>query len=764
MADADKAKQARLKAAIAHATPVVRRTLAYAAGAFAPFAWAMRAEDEDRAFGLGEADLRTLWRWLDEGAAQGEAGALVEAGATLAAGLPISDLAKRRTAFFKASAAATAAPTAPDGADVFGRIAAMAPDLDRLGLSDQSKPPGEAALREHVNGFVTTTRKRDPQAGRLALAIILRACTASGDAGPMLAHLFDTKTLMSADERAECCEFAVRAALASTLVFEGGPDVSALDALEAAKARFEAVNAVLNPVRARLDDSALERVYAQSGSAGAIFAGVAQQCARAIDLATGPQAGEEPADAPAAASAFLVGVEPMARLLGFAGARSAAVRTAHAALSANRLDQVLRTLAGCDDLKTRGEALQIAIQSLVGEHEANAFARRVRAATGEPDLAARVFAFMDPLIDSEADAKTPGRILRASTEAVWDWALQDLAAERLEALEAELKDCRADQIDALVIQARVAVSDALRDALADVDDHMVRTRIGKRGLADVHEIATLLAVSPLLSEVSADWPSVLPNLSGRIAEQVIALYDRVTTRTPEAGPLVLQWVAARLRRPTHILRIVSRILGHESDVSLQGSPLAAVYDSLIARIEREAVTVARTLTARPFCAQPAALATAMFAELALGVTEEISVRKDGPWGKRLFAARGSVAKAMERAWETTVEAVDAAAPLRPEDSAASDGGDAFADALERIVFIGEVTHWARRVGVGASRDRARDAVAQHLDRAVEARLYQGFATPEAALEALEPMAQLMGALDGPNASQLVRRRAVAAAA
>jgi hypothetical protein len=156
----------------------------------------------------------------------------------------------------------------------------------------------------------------------------------------------------------------------------------------------------------------------------------------------------------------------------------------------------------------------------------------------------------------------------------------------------------------------------------------------------------------------------------------------------------------------------------------------------------------------------------------------LALNKEGPWGARIAAQKLALAQAAEARMRETEPAVAAALPLQPgrmvggrAPRAAPRVDDYPNDALVRraaglLAFLDETRSSATNAGFGALRAKVIESLEQRLDTYVQDlvdRLHgDACPEPEWVRAYLDVAADFCGMIKGPQAAQIVRRRAAAA--
>jgi hypothetical protein len=244
------------------------------------------------------------------------------------------------------------------------------------------------------------------------------------------------------------------------------------------------------------------------------------------------------------------------------------------------------------------------------------------------------------------------------------------------------------------------------------------------------------------------------------------------------GPLMFEMLAAHLKHPFQILRVVSAIMDHPGERYLAASELAPFGERAIDAIEAQ-VTLVKTL--RPGtgvgAAEQAAQAVQAAVETITELDQSVQLYRDGPWGQRVVKLKQGLASTVEQRLFEIEEAVALALPMQklrysarlvstaPKlDEPPSDGALQLATGL--LTFSEAVRGCANEGGFAGARSKVHETVGIRIDRYVEDVLEQirlGDAIDiQRAHEFLDVAAQLMSLVRDRKAGGVVRRRAAAA--
>ena len=153
------------------------------------------------------------------------------------------------------------------------------------------------------------------------------------------------------------------------------------------------------------------------------------------------------------------------------------------------------------------------------------------------------------------------------------------------------------------------------------------------------------------------------------------------------------------------------------------------------------------------------------------MTEEFEIRKNGAWGRRLYALKGRAARDLEQICEAAGRVVELVTPRRmigggrwtPEAASMLDPRHV-REAVERARFLRLSKILDHRAAFGGARAKALLQLDARLDSQVDAllELAHSGVEREGALAHLQALAEVVRELRGEEAGHIVRRRAAAA--
>lgn len=377
----------------------------------------------------------------------------------------------------------------------------------------------------------------------------------------------------------------------------------------------------------------------------------------------------------------------------------------------------------------------------------------------------------DPALSPPSRSYAPARLL----DALWDWLGDtldpELACDARTVVLGTLSQEPAGQLDAL----RRRAADRIEAGLAQTDEDpraekRLRARLGVDDFSTVRHVVSLLRCASVLRQAVEGLPPTITDMNETLAVKLRDRYEAAAEVDPDAGVWALFVIMTRFEHPWRLLRVFERIARREDDLLVSQTDMSHIGEALLAdaafHVDRFAAP-----PQDPEQAIKAAEALTAFSAITIGMTREIGIRKDGPWGKRLFALRGRASEQMsaihDAARDVIVRAVPEGAGAKARGGARS-GEDLPRRAEALCLFMQLTKEDASRAAVGGAHASVLSFMTERLETAGQGLLAQlrgGGADCDAVLRRAEEIAALMRALgEGDAASVLLRRTAAARAA
>jgi hypothetical protein len=281
-------------------------------------------------------------------------------------------------------------------------------------------------------------------------------------------------------------------------------------------------------------------------------------------------------------------------------------------------------------------------------------------------------------------------------------------------------------------------------------------------------------VRPICSELT-DWIQ-------RITEERRAIariaYRDATALAYGAGPMLFEMLAAHLKHPEMILRIISAVMDHPGERYVADSELARFGVRALDEIEAQLNLLRAIKPAAGIEAGRQAGQAVQRAVDAVGELEEaIRLSRSGEWGQRLTKLKLAIAGMVEARLREMDEAVAHALPMQKLRYSArltrsapklTDPPDepALNWALGLLTFAETVRSSAPAGGFGGMRSKVLETLGKRIDQYVEDVLEQirlkEVEDDERAREFLSVAATLLALVRDDRSASIVRRRAAAA--
>lgn len=378
----------------------------------------------------------------------------------------------------------------------------------------------------------------------------------------------------------------------------------------------------------------------------------------------------------------------------------------------------------------------------------------------------------DPAIARPSLSHAPPAML----ESAWNWIEEVLAPDIAAAMMAVTADPLAEDDPAHDDPLRARAAARIVEAVTAVKEDpragkQLRHRLGIADFRAVLEIAVILRVAPVLREALDGVPGEIGDISEELSQSIRDRYDAAYAKEPDAGVWFLYLLMARLKRPWVILRVFEKIVRRDDDFLLSRTDVAAIGDAML----EDAGFFLNGFADPPStldAAQEAAQALAQFAQITIGMTREIGIRKDGGWGRQIMALRQRAAQQMEAIHGEALLQMDKAVPdpYKPLPARLRLTGKALEEAADRAeilcTFLRLTRDDASRAAVGGAHAQVLDRMKQRLDASAQSILavLRGGNADEHLNERAAVIARLMTALGQQEAASVFLRRTAAARA
>ena len=374
--------------------------------------------------------------------------------------------------------------------------------------------------------------------------------------------------------------------------------------------------------------------------------------------------------------------------------------------------------------------------------------------------------------DPDEVAPTRSRFTAKGVSTLCTWLAKDVAPKIVE----EARDCREPATHEIWHDLRFRLSEKLEEALAKADRQpkdmtALNKRFDKGGREWLGDVAVLLRRSRELEEALAGVSESVEDLSENLLDNIHKRYEAMTEEAPNGALWLLIILLARLESPWQIFRIIERIGKRGDDLVVSKTDIAVLGDSVLSDTGFYASRL-RTPPANLEEAREVLATLERYVSYSTGMTREFGIRKDGRWGRSLFALRAEASSNLEKIFEKAGPFMKNGLPepikgrggriipaQPPEEAAIA--------RLEGLLFLLAATReFADAAAVGGLRKKIHEDCLQRLEEAGAALVDlvadsegQARTTSEAGLEIT---ARLMDAAGEGESASVLRRRGAAA--
>ena len=286
----------------------------------------------------------------------------------------------------------------------------------------------------------------------------------------------------------------------------------------------------------------------------------------------------------------------------------------------------------------------------------------------------------------------------------------------------------------------------------------------------IDDAACLLSYDHDLTEALEPFAETISDFTPELVTAARDAYECICNDAPEASLWFLKILTARLTKTSQIFRVVEKIGRRSDDALVSKTDLADVGDLVLENADFYAGQFDRVPTTLDE-ANAAGLALEEFVKVSVGMTREFGIRKDGLWGKRLFAIRAKASNALDQFFKQFEKEFSRALPKigKGHRGLAKPGSMPSEDRILKteaeLRLLGLAAEWASQAAVGSAQKHAADHVRQELDDAARAfleilRAAEG-EDAEQASAALALIVRYMHAFMDDQNANLIQRRSVA---
>lgn len=426
--------------------------------------------------------------------------------------------------------------------------------------------------------------------------------------------------------------------------------------------------------------------------------------------------------------------------------------------TAAKLEAIRALVGACPDAVLSSLAMALSgggpdleqIEEMVSQEQA---VRRLRGV---------VFAPVLPLFSAREDGVRAPRFSRDLLKAVWQ----------------RLMETQPDALDAAAREA--ADWDAGHEAAPASLDNLCTeaARLCEDLGPEARDLVPYLQLSPLARQALARLGDWLGKATDERAAVLRLIFKDATEVCDDSAPRLMEIILGHLPDATLIMRPIALITERAGDRYLASSEMASFGERLIefaeSRVER-----LRGFDLRG--GAPAALAAAhdvqTVGQVLTEIEHSVDLARDGPWGKRVAAARKAVASMIESRLRECQKTVEQALPMqavrltgrmtRPSPKVSQPPDPRYVEPAKALMLLlGETRQAANTGGFGALRAQVAESLSDWLEVYADELVHllnAGEApNPDIARAYLELAADFLGQAENDKAAQIVRRRAAVA--
>ena len=232
---------------------------------------------------------------------------------------------------------------------------------------------------------------------------------------------------------------------------------------------------------------------------------------------------------------------------------------------------------------------------------------------------------------------------------LWNWLSNDLGPDLIEGLKLRIEKQGEGLRDHEVDDIRKTASERILQAFKDVEDHpkdqkkLMRT-LESHDFTAFRHAAVLLRTAGPVREGLREVPEMVKDPTDKLLVYIRDAYEAALAVEPDAGVWFLYFVMERFKRPWYILRVFQRLDRRGDDFLVSRTDTSGIGDALLKDAEYFVDQIKPPTNMEE--AEASVEALKHFAAVTMGMTREFNIRKDGPWGQKLFALRADAARAL----------------------------------------------------------------------------------------------------------------------
>jgi hypothetical protein len=323
--------------------------------------------------------------------------------------------------------------------------------------------------------------------------------------------------------------------------------------------------------------------------------------------------------------------------------------------------------------------------------------------------------------------------------------------------------------------AVAAAADALR--AGEVRDFRVAAELCERARpGGAKAFISCLDISPVVRRAIPRLPEWIAKPASEVTAAARLAFKDSVAIDEEAGPRFFEMVAAHIAPPWMVLRVISAVMDKPTERYLHDSELGGFPERMLDGIEEALKAVAKLdLDAGPAASRKAAERVGLMTEQLFELEVCMELYRDHGWGKQIFEQKRTLANVVERILKDGEKLFGQALPVGASGFGRTRKSTprfeeppqpkAVARAATALAFGQEVRPFAGPGGFSAVHTKTFEKLGEALDHYVEEAVdigRTGHGDPALVSAYLLAAAELARFIRGPQAAELIRRRAATA--
>ena len=336
------------------------------------------------------------------------------------------------------------------------------------------------------------------------------------------------------------------------------------------------------------------------------------------------------------------------------------------------------------------------------------------------------------LVDDRPDHKHPGRIARASIDALWTWICRDLLPDEAKIfsddVDAAMRVGDMARADVITHTFQDKVAEAIESAFAAADDKKLLRRVlaqigTPRAQEDAMALKSALKGRDALAAMATHLPLRIGNLANDQLDDCKALIDGISTSGDELFLSALLIVMSRLAAPWQVVRFGIKAAGSDTAARVADTHYGVTVSIVLAELERLVGELRKDLHGGQGVAVGALLKT--IHDGARGLRTELDLPVDSTWGRALSAQRAQIADLLRAEIESAPGRVRRLLRARPSTEIRANSvldPDEVAEAEALVAFVGNCRSFAGELAINEMTQRTFNEIQYNLDTGTRALL------------------------------------------